>query len=126
MIKRPSKRELFNKIKEAREAVLAGRIEVVDAVSLATDAIELGYDLGTELAILLEELLNNISHDHYTGSRPPQKSYEKVIQSLELFAFVAASDLLNEKVYLKFALAGGALWLVSLHKNRPFKNRSVK
>jgi hypothetical protein len=121
MIKRPTKKELFNKIREAKEAVLDGRIEIVDPISLAADAIELGYDITTELQVILDKLLNDISSDHYTGSRPPQKSYEAVIQNLELFAFVVESVMLENKVYLKFALSGGAVWLVSLHKNRPFK-----
>ena len=88
---------------------------------MAADAIELGYDVGTELTDILQRLLDNISPDHYTGSRPPQRSYEAVIQDLELFAFVADSDVFETKVYLKFALSDGALWLVSLHKNRPYK-----
>ena len=121
MIKRPSKKELFNKIREARKAVLGGRIEIVDAISLAADAIELGYDITTELQVILEKLLNDISSDHYTGSRPPQKSYEAAIQNIELFAFVVDFAMLENKVYLKFALSGGALWLVSLHKDRLFK-----
>ena len=121
MIKRPSKKELFNKIREAREYVLADQIEIVDAVSLAADAVEVGYDIGTELTALLDELLNVISPDHYTGSRPPQKSYEAVIQNLELFAFAATSVMVENQIYLKFALAGGKFWLVSLHRDRPFK-----
>ncbi|MDA3894648.1 MAG: hypothetical protein PF482_00730 [Desulfobacteraceae bacterium] len=121
MIKRPSKKELFNKIREAKEVVLDGRIEIVDAVSLAADAIELGYDITTELQVILDKLLNDISADHYTGLRPPQKSYETAIQKLELFAFVVESEMLENNVYLKFALSGGALWLVSFHKDRPFK-----
>lgn len=121
MIKRPSKKELFNKIREVKNAVSSNRIEIVDAVSLAADAIELAYDISTELKIVLKDLLHSISPDQYSGSRPPQKSYEAVIQNLELFAFVADSEFLEQKVYFKFALAGGSIWLVSLHKDRPFE-----
>jgi hypothetical protein len=41
-----------------------------------------------ELWELVKELLNEITAQHYVGSRPPQKSYERATAGLELFAFI--------------------------------------
>lgn len=116
---RPSKKELYNKIRDARAAAAAGRIEIVEAIAIAGDALDLDYDLETELVAVLGQLLEMITPEHYKGSRPPQKSYEAKIEGLELFAFVVDAPRFDCRVYLKFALAQETLWLVSLHKNRP-------
>ncbi|MFW5909055.1 MAG: hypothetical protein ACOCR8_05405 [Desulfosalsimonas sp.] len=118
---RPSKKELFNKIRDARDAVVHERIEIMEADVIAADAIELDFDVETELKSILEDLLSNITPDDYVGSRPPQRSYESKIAGLEIFAFVSKSSYFDCSVYLKFALTEDAFWLVSLHKNRPKK-----
>ncbi len=87
--------------------------------SLAEDAIELGYDIGSELFEVLEELLAETKIGHYAGARPPQKSYKDDIDGLELFPFVVKSRRFGCRVYFKFAVSEGSLWLVSLHKDRP-------
>ncbi len=119
MTNRPSKKELFNKIRDAREAVADGRIEIAEAHIVAADAIELDYDIENDLKDILLKILETISPDHYKGLRPPDRSYKKQIKGLDLFAFVAAPSCFNCSVYLKFALAHNTFWLVSLHKDRP-------
>jgi hypothetical protein len=121
MFNRPSNKELYNKLRLARQAVEAGRIALINPLALATDAIELGYSIELELNTVLGELLGQTTPAHYAGSKPPQKSYERDIQGLELFAFVVESSRCNGRVYLKFALAEETFWLVSLHKDRPAK-----
>lgn len=116
---RPSYKELFNKLREARKAVAENRIALLNPMSLAADAIELDYDIQLELIIALMELLEAATPSDYTGSRPPQRSYEQDIQGLELFAFIVTSRRFKCRVYLKFALAENCFWLVSLHPDRP-------
>ncbi len=118
---RPSNKELSNKLRAAKTAVHDGNVFLIDQDVMAQDAIELGFDIHSELLDVLKELLNEISVKQYAGSRPPQKSYERDIEGLELFPFVAESSRFKHRVYLKFALAEGSFWLVSLHTDRPQK-----
>ncbi len=117
-MQRPSEKEIFKRIKEAQEAVAKGRIVILNQVAIASDALELGYLVEDELEFLLSELLDMISPTHYAGTRPPQRSYEKNIKNLELFAFELISPHFDYPIYFKFALNTGVFWLVSLHKSR--------
>lgn len=121
---RPSHKELFGKLRSARQAIVAGRIVLLNAEALATDAIELDYSIELELDVVLIELIEETTPLHYTGARPPLRSYEQDIQGLELFAFVVESKRFKCKIYFKFALAGDVFWLVSLHDERPTKEES--
>ncbi len=118
---RPSHKELFSKLRSARQAIEAGRIALLNAAALATDAIELDYSIELELNAVLIELIEETTPLHYTGARPPLRSYEQEIQGLELFAFVVESKRFKCRIYFKFALAGDVFWLVSLHQERPMK-----
>lgn len=121
---RPSNKELFGKLREARAAVQLGNIFFIDQDVIAEDAIGLDYDIGDELQQVLAELIDETSVHHYAGSRPPQRSYKQEIEGLELFAFVVESRRFGCRVYFKFALIEGALWLVSLHQDRPMEKPS--
>ena len=90
---------------------------MLEPMSFVCDAIELDYETGA-LSEIVISLLDEISPDYYAGSRPPQRSYENAIKGADLFAFEWQSRLLKAKVYCKFALREGNLWLVSLHKSR--------
>ena len=120
-MQRPSHKELYSKIREARKAVASGSVLLLEQEAIAQDAIDLEYDIGDELFDVLIKLLNETSTNHYAGSRPPQRSYEREIEGLELFAFAVQSSRFNCRVYYKFALAQGAFWLLSLHQDRPLK-----
>jgi len=120
-MERPSHKELYNKLREARMAVSKGLISLLNQDIIAADAIELEYSIETELIPILQELLDYTTPGHYAGSRPPQKSYEREIEGLDLFAFVTDCRWLKCRVYYKFALVEGRLWLVSLHQDRPIK-----
>ncbi len=116
---RPSKKELFNKIREAKAAIAGDRIQIVEAEVIAADAIELGYDIESDLKEILQHLLETLSPEDYRGSRPPDRSYERKIQGLDLFAFVVGISCFDYPVYIKFALTQDTFWLVSLHRDRP-------
>jgi len=117
-MKRPSHKELTKKIREAEKAVSEGRIIILNQEVIACDALELGYLIEQELAEVLFGLLDEISPENYAGKRPPQRSYKKEIEDLDLFAFKVESSRFRCRVYVKFALAGGDIWLVSLHQDR--------
>ena len=80
--------------------------------------MELGYLIDEQLECLLLELLDGSSQDNYTGGRPPQKSYQQVVQGADLFAFVVEAPSLNGAVYYKFSIVEGSFYLVSLHRDR--------
>lgn len=121
---RPSHKELYGKLRLAREAVREERVALLNQLSLTADAIELDYSIGHELKAVLAELLEETTPAHYTGSRPPLRSYEQDIQGLELFAFAVETKRFKCRVYFKFALEGELFWLVSLHQDRPMKEES--
>jgi hypothetical protein len=116
-MKRPSHKELYNKIKQARNAVLENRIFVVNPVSVAADALELDC-LVEDIPNILSDILEEIRPNDYAGQYPPQHSYEPQIMESELFAFKWESKRLRCKIYLKFALKERQMWLVSLHRDR--------
>ena len=120
MIKRPSSKELYDRIRQARILVDAGPIYLVEDDPIIADALELGYDIAG-ISEVLKRLFNEISHKDYAGTKPPQRSYKTPILDCELYAFNWESRFLGCRVYLKFALKGDALWLVSLHEDRSRK-----
>ena len=117
-MKRPSHKELYKKILEARKAVANGLVNLINQDAVVCDAMELGYLIESDLIGVLTSLLNEITPDNYAGKRPPEKSYERQIEDLDLFAFRIESCWFNCAVYLKFALYNNELWIVSLHQNR--------
>lgn len=121
---RPSNKELFGKLRDARAAVQRGHIFLIDQDVIAEDAIELDYDIGDELQAVLAALLDETTVHHYAGARPPQKSYKPEIEGLDLFPFAVESRRFACRVYFKFALIQGSLWLVSLHQDRPMEKSS--
>ncbi len=78
-MKRPSNKELFNKIKHALELTSNRTLKIIDPATLATDAIELGY-MVKDLQTTLISVLNEIEPGNYAGTRPPQKSYKVQIK----------------------------------------------
>ena len=102
-MERPSKRELYNKIKQAKWLVFSDSLLIINPEVIAEDAIDLGYMIGDIKTVLLT-ILDEIDIDHYAGAYPAQKSYESQIQNSELFAFRWKSKYFGCDVYLKFAL----------------------
>ena len=120
MIKRPSTKELYDKLRQARKILDDGPIYLVEAEPIIADALDLGYDI-EGISGVLKRLFNEISQKDYTGTKPPQRSYKTPILDCELYAFSWESRHFGCRVYLKFALKGDALWLISLHEDRSRK-----
>lgn len=116
-MKRPSTHELSGKLKAASAAASGGHVALVEPTPILTDLIDLRIP-GEELRKVVQAILSEIRPEHYQGKKPPEASYEKRIQGLELYAFKWPSSRLRCKVYFKFALKGDILWIVSLHKDR--------
>ncbi len=96
-----------------------GQVYFINQTALAVDALELDYSIDLELLDVLDELLRKTQPTDYSGSRPPQRSYEDDIAGIDLFAFVVEiGRFAQQQVYYKFSISQDALWLVSLHKDR--------
>ncbi|MGD9161055.1 MAG: hypothetical protein PVG39_21740 [Desulfobacteraceae bacterium] len=119
-MKRPSFKELFNKIKYALELTSNGNFRFIDPVTLASDAIELGYQV-KDIQTIFASVLNEINPGDYAGQRPPQRSYKVEIVDSELFAFSWKSKLFGCEAYVKFCFKNDCLYLVSLHCDRKGK-----
>jgi len=115
---RPSHKELSRKIRAAKEAVTQGNINLINPAAIIADALELGYCIDSDLQDILLELLESTSPEDYAGNKPPQKSYEKEIKGVELFAFKKKCSYFSDDIYYKFTLYEDELFLVSLHKDR--------
>lgn len=116
----PTYKTLDGKIRQSLAAAIDGKILVLDVAAIATDALELGYEV-EHLPKILIELIRDIEPKKYVGKRPPQRSYEMEIKDCELYAFKLFSHRFGCDVYFKFALKDGCLWVASLHKDRPLR-----
>ena len=120
---RPTFREIDNKLKQAREAAEKGHISFINPDILAADALDLDVEI-KEIPEVLSKLMDQATPRDYIGTSPPQQSYEETILQCELFSFRITSLRFGCKIYFKFALKEGFLWLVSLHRDRPEKGAS--
>ena len=114
---RPSFKEINQKIKQAEKAISEHRISLINPISIATDALELGFPIES-IGKTLNDILGEIAPKDYVGQSPPQRSYEDKIIGCELYPFRWMSRHLGCRVYLKFTLKESQFWLVSLHEDR--------
>ncbi len=119
-MERPSFKELYGKIEQAKGAIEKKQIFTIDPEVIAVDAIELGYEV-SKLNKILSIILKEIDPKDYIGNRPPQKSYENEIKGFELFAFRWMSKIFGCESYLKFSIKQDSVYLVSLHQDRSNK-----
>lgn len=122
MDKRPSDRELFKRINEAKE-FLKNRCGLFANPSKVVGELgDLGIGDSIDVWQLIKELLEEISPKDYRGTRPPQKSYEKAIEGLELLAFCWWSPRFTKQMYIKFVLKNERYYYVSLHQSRSIEH----
>ena len=115
---RPSNREIDKRIEEAKVCLCNEKGFFANPAKVVGELSELDIDDAAEVWQLIKELLEEIEPDDYAGTRPPQKSYEKMINNRELFAFSWKSEKLGKEMYIKFALKEGLYYYVSLHESR--------
>ncbi len=119
MPKRPSHKELSGKLGEAKDALCKGPGLYANSGKAVGELNQLDIQDSSEIWGLILELLKEIQPSHYSGARPPLKSYEASIEGHDLFAFSWQSQKCQRAMYLKFALNGGRFYYVSLHEDRP-------
>ena len=102
LIGRPSVRELDRKLATAKMHVKAGRRRWANLNKVAGEVDYFQLDDISEVWDVIETVLDEIRSEDYTGSRPPQRSYEPEIRDCELFAFCWDSQCLKERMYLKY------------------------
>lgn len=115
---RPSDRELYKKIEEAK-TYLRGQNGLFAHPAKAVgelEALEIGDT--SEVWALIQAFLEEIKPADYAGTRPPLRSYEKIIEDCELFAFSWLSKKVERKMYIKFALKNKRYYYVSLHEDK--------
>ena len=113
----PSHKALTGKIRQAIEAIRAGKVTFLDPDVIAADLLGLNCEI-EELPEILTELLGEVVPDQYAGTRPPQRSYEDALGGSELYAFRIDSKRLGCQIYFKFSLIEDYLWVVSFHEDK--------
>lgn len=116
--RRPSDRELFKRIVEAKEFLKLRPGLFANPSKVVGELNNLGIGNTNEIWQLIKELLEEISPSDYKGARPPQRSYEKAIVGLELLAFSWWSPKCAKQMYIKFVLKNERYYYVSLHQSR--------
>ncbi|NGX59439.1 MAG: hypothetical protein KR126chlam3_00590 [Chlamydiae bacterium] len=87
---RPTKREINNRLKEAREILRCGRGFFANVPKIVGELTALDIGDTNEIWDLILELLEELTLGDYDGGHPPQKSYESSIADCELWAFTLA------------------------------------
>jgi hypothetical protein len=115
---RPSDGELDRKLKGAKAALKAYTGLFANINKAVGELNVLDVESPNQIWELIVELLEEVSPKDYAGTRPPQKSYEKTIEGVELFAFCWDSKKLGQKMYIKFALKDSRYYYLSLHRSK--------
>lgn len=121
--KRPSDRELFKRINEAKEFLQNRHGLFANPSKVVGELNDLGIEDANDVWLFIKELLEEISPRDYRGTRPPQKSYEKSIAGLELLAFSWWSPSLAKQMYIKFVIKNERYYYVSLHQSRSIEQK---
>jgi hypothetical protein len=123
---RPSEKELWKKINDARTIFSAVGFRPVSPLKLAANFSELNLFSGQEQTDALRVALQEITPPDYSGARPPEKSYESAVRDDDLFAFARTSKYFRRRMYFKFCIhkedeGVGIVYIASLHKENTGK-----
>lgn len=131
MQRRPSHKELSNKLRQAKEALTADLVLVVsehkhfqpDMQECRSATTKAHY---RRILQFLEEIAADGGADCYVGRYPPYKCYEKNFENDELYAFAWDSKRMKKRMYLKFGIRTtktGEPWYIYLncHEDQPEK-----
>lgn len=121
--KRPTDRELFKRIKEAKQFLKDNPGLFANASKVVGELNNLNIGNTNEVWTLILEFLEELSPKDYRGTRPPQRSYEKLIAGIELLAFSWWSPKMGKEMYIKFALKKERYYYISLHESRFIKEQ---
>ena len=109
-MRRPSPKELCQKVANALAALRANRYAFATMRHWAGDSDELGLQSSNQLwpllIVLLEEIRVAGPEKTYAGTFPPMRGYqeERAIKDEELWPFTWQSTRMGKQMYLKFVL----------------------
>ena len=109
MAKRPTHKELTGKLRQAIEALEAGRFAIVEEERhFQSDLEDFGSSSSSDhfekVFVFLHEIVESGGADCYVGRYPPAECYHKPYDDVELFAFAWKSEKANKRLYLKFGI----------------------
>ena len=119
----PTSKTIAAKVREAIEALDSGKYAAIANKHVSADMEELGFDSAEEYWDAIYGFLHEIQDADtvkcYVGGRPPQRSYERGFQGLELFAYAWDSPSTNRRMYLKFGIRNETYYHLDCHEDRP-------
>lgn len=119
MHSRPSDHEICRRLQEAKEALRSRKMNFACSSKVRGEISALNLGDSSEVwDLILKVLIEEINVNHYSGRRPPEKAYEKIIETKDLWAFCWYSKILKKKMYLKFAIKNNIFYYVSLHESK--------
>src|SRR5258708_26331357 len=121
MPRRPSTKEICNKVRDGLSAVRAQHREFALHKHVVADLDALGLNSENDYWNLIETLLGEILAagpvESYAGGRPPQRSYEAGMKDAELWAYTWNSPSQIKRMYLKFVLKNDWYFHVDCHES---------
>ncbi len=120
---RPSQKEVTQKVDQAIRSIDEGKVTIALGKHIVQDLYELDVydtkDLMRQVRAGLEEIKRISADSCYAGSRPPQRSYERELNKMELWAYSWESNVFGRRMYLKFCIKGDHFYYVDCHEDRP-------
>ena len=117
-MQRPAHSELRGKILKVRAKIAAADWLMASTEKQIAEFRDLRLWTAAEMTRALEVAANEFTPEHYAGTRPPLRSYEKACKGAELFAFCWDSAHFGRRMYLKFCFVRETLFIVSFHSDR--------
>lgn len=118
MNRRPTHRELTNKLNTAKQHLVNKKWQALDYRVLREDCSELGLETYDEICQNLSLAIEKFTPDNYIGSKPPKRGVRGCIGNRELFEFSCYFEPLRQRIYCKFAVDDEQLFVVSFHRER--------
>jgi hypothetical protein len=119
----PTQKTIAAKVQEAIKALDNGKYAAIAEKHVSADIDELGLDSAENYwdAVFgfLYEIKDADPAKCYVGGRPPQRSYERGFQGLELFAYAWDSPSAKRRMYLKFGIRNETYYHLDCHEDRP-------
>jgi hypothetical protein len=131
---RPSHKECTKKLKRGRELLASpsdGYLPV-DPLKLGKDFQDLYLFTEEEQLEALRAAFSEVTASNYSGRRPPERSFEAVVQDREFLVFRWDSSFFQRRMYLKFCIVESqeyeedTLYVFSLHEDRPERSVAKK
>jgi hypothetical protein len=121
MPNKPTSAEKARKLEEAKRALKGRDGLFANPPAVPPELEALGIGDSKDVWPLIRRLLEEIKPGHYAGQYPPMRSKLPQIQPHEMFAYSWDSQVLGNRMYIKFVIKNGFYFYVRLHVDRPEK-----